>query len=173
MSIDALLHELEARLPELDWKISSLGAALSTKSLPRGLFRPRLETSFSICIAEIKEDIQALAAQKIEYSAYYLAQRIRQKINVLVRLCQMQNEKPKSKETVYFGLTMINTRQQWLQTLEKDINLLVEKHEAMTKALEKMNVQGNSLALLSLQAELGEVEKRLTLARETFARGIY
>lgn len=174
MSIDVLLLELEARLPELEWKLSSLGTAFSPKSLPRGLFRPHLEGSASVYVAEIKLDIQALVRQKSNYSAYYLVQRIQQKINVLVTLCHLQANKLKSEERKSnFGLQMINTRQQWLQTLEKDISILSAQQQAMSKSLQQMQTRGREpQALLSLQGELGEVEKRLTLAKEMLANAI-
>ena len=170
MSISALLVELEERLPELEWKINTLGNSFSFKSLPRGLFRPRFEVTPSACVAEIKADMRALALQKSEYSAHYLAQRIHQKINVLVTLCHLRANKQKKNEKINFGVTSISTRQQWLQSLQKDINLLTEQQLAMTKTLEQMQSRGNPQALLNLQAELGEIEKRLTLAKETFAR---
>lgn len=170
MDYSALLQELTARLPELEWKISALEASLSMHSLPRGLFRPHLEVTATTCIEEIKADIRTLAEQKMASSAYYLAQRIQQKINVLVTLCHLQSSKPKNRKKTNFGLSSISTRQQWLQSLEQDINRLTEQQEAMSKALLHMQTRGDSQAILQLKAELGEVEKRLTLAKETFAR---
>ncbi|KTD33128.1 coiled-coil protein [Legionella nautarum] len=170
MDYRALLQELTARLPELEWKISALEGALSMHSLPRGLFRPRLEVTAASCIEEIKADIRTLAEQKMASSAYYLAQRIQQKINVLVTLCHLQSSKPKNEKKPNFGLNSISTRQQWLQSLEQDINRLTEQQEAMSKALRQMQTRGDSQAVLQLNAELGEIEKRLTLAKETFAR---
>lgn len=169
MNDKALLLELTERLPELEWKISSLGAALSTNSLPKGLFRQRTDMSAATCIAEIKADLQQLADQKNEYSAYYLAERIQQKISVLVALCHLQANKPKAQEKINFGLDKICTRQQWLQALEKDINRLTAQQQAQIKTLEQIKARGDTQAVLQLQAELGEVEKRLTLAKEAFA----
>ncbi|MBA3536808.1 MAG: primosomal replication protein [Tatlockia sp.] len=169
MNNKALLERLTERLPELEWKINSLGARLSANSLPRGLFRPHLEMSAATCIDEIKADIQQLTRQKSEYSAFYLAERIEQKISVLVTLCHLQTTKPKTEEKIRFGLDKISTRQQWLQTLEKEIDLLTLQQQAMLKTLEQIKASGNSQAVLQLQAQLGEVEKRLTLAKETFA----
>ena len=81
MTIEQLLLALKARLPELEWKVSSLvNAHFSTKSLPRGLFHSQGDASASAFINEIKADIQNLAAQKNQSCAYYLAQRINQKI---------------------------------------------------------------------------------------------
>lgn len=172
MTIEQLLHTLEARLPELEWKISSLVSTnFSTKSLPRGLFHSHIDASASACVNEIKADIQNLAAQKSQYSAYYLAQRINQKINVLVTLCHLQAKKPKARENISFGVNRINTRQQWLQSLQSDIDLLSAQQQAMHKSQQLMQQShADPKVLLNLQAELGEVEKRLTLAKETFAR---
>lgn len=164
-----LLQELEARLPELEWKISSLGSALSISSLPKGLFRSAFEMSPVSCIAEIKLDLKQLAEQGNQRSAQYLAERIRQKIAVLVTLCQLQANKPKTETRKGFGLDKISTRQQWLQSLEQDINQLNNQREALTKTLAQLNARGEVQAVLQLQAELGEVEKRLTLAKETLA----
>ena len=97
MKDEDLLQQLSARLPELEWKISYLGASLSTKTLPRGLFTPHLEMNAANCIAEIKADIQKLASQKNDNSAKYLAARIERKILVLVTLCHLQMNKPKPK----------------------------------------------------------------------------
>jgi hypothetical protein len=169
MNNKALLERLTERLPELEWKINSLGARFSSNSLPRGLFRQRLEMSAATCIDEIKADILHLAHQKSEYSAFYLAERIEQKISVLVTLCHLQTNKPKTEETIRFGLDKISTRQQWLQTLEKEIDLLILQQQAMIKTLEQIKASGNNQAVLQIQAQLGELEKRLTLAKETFA----
>ncbi|ARG96419.1 hypothetical protein [Legionella micdadei] len=171
MDNEALLRELSSRLPELEWKISTLKVALSPSSLPKGVFRPRLEMNAATCINEIKADIQALSEKRTASSAYYLAYRIRQKINILVTLCQLQENKPKTEEKPSFGLNSISTRQQWLQSLEQEINRLTAQREAMAKALLQLQIKGNIEAVLQLKVELGEVEKRLTLAKETFARG--
>ncbi|CDZ75910.1 Primosomal replication protein N'' [Legionella massiliensis] len=169
MNAKILLQELAARLPELEWKISSLGCALPISALPKGLFHTSLDMNAASCIAEIKADIQQLAAQKNQRSAQYLAERIKQKISVLVALCHLQANKPKTEEKKGFGLDKISTRQQWIQALEKDINLLNSQREALEKTLAQLKVRGDAQAVLQLQAELGAVEKRLTLAKETLA----
>lgn len=168
--IDEILVELSSRLPELEWKISALNSSFSSHSLPRGLFRPQPELTAQACVDEIKSDIWALSIQKNQRSASYLALRINQKINVLVALCQIHSRKNKSEEKVYFGLKMLSTRQQWIHTLESDINTLALQQQAMAKALEQMKQTTNDPAILSLQGELGEVERRLTLAKEELHR---
>lgn len=171
--ISDLLAELTARLPELEWKVSRLNSLLSSHSIPRGLFRPSFELTGASCIEEIKADIQALSAQKNERSAHYLADRIKQKINVLVTLCQIDSKKKKPDEKISFGVKMLSTRQQWIQTLESDITTLVKQQDAMTKALEHMKPSSTSAAsILSVQKELGELERRLTLAREALNQAV-
>jgi len=168
--INELLAELTARLPELEWKISELSTSFSNKSLPIGLFRSNIEPSAAACVAEIKADIKALSQQKNERSAFYLAERIKQKVSVLVVLCQRQNRQKKTEDKVYFGVKMLSTRQQWLQDLEAEINTLSRQQQAMTKTLEQKRRNHHLEAVLHLKAELGEVEKRLTLAQEALYR---
>jgi DNA primase len=165
-AINELLQELSSRLPELEWKISELSTAISSHRLPHGLFRFKAELTPEGCIEEIKADIDALSKQKNERSAYYLAERLKQKVNVLVVLCQIEGRKNKPKQKASFGLNMLSTRQQWIQSLENDIQTLTMQQQAMLKTLEQNHVCKDKNASLSVHAELGEVERRLTLARE-------
>lgn len=170
MSIEKnkLLTTLTARLPELEWKVGELGYSFSSHKLPRGLFRSESQTG-AACIAEIKTDIQSLTKQEGN-SACYLATRIQQKVNVLVALCQIHNRHHKPDDNASFGIKSLSTRQQWIQTLETDIQTLEKQQQAMTKALEQMMRGQNANAILQLKAELGALERRLTLAKETLNR---
>lgn len=170
--IDELLADLSARLPELEWKINGLTPVISSHSLPRGLFSAAIELTGSACVAEIKSDINALAKQSNPRSAHFLAERIKQKVNVLVTLCQIASRKEKPESPVTFGINMLTTRQKWLQSLENNINTLHEQRLALTKALEQIQRSGNSQAILNVQGELGEAERRLTLAKEAFKQAI-
>ena len=170
--INDLLAELTARLPELEWKISSLSSTISSHRVPRGLFRSGIELTGPACVEEIKAEIHALSQQKNERSAQYLADRIKQKVNVLVALCQIESRKNKPEEKVYFGVKMLSTRQQWIITLEKDISTLEAQQQAMAKALEQLKHSTNTASILSLQRELGEVVRRLTLAREALNQAV-
>lgn len=167
-----LLSDLITRLPELEWKISGLGSSFSSRSLPRGLFANK-DASGASCIAEIKADIQALSAQKNERSAFYLAERIRRKVNVLVALCQIHRRKEKTEENVSFGVKMLSTRQQWIQGLETDIQALERQQHALSATLVQMTRSNHPAAvILQLKADLGEIERRLTLAKETLSRAV-
>lgn len=168
--INELLADLSSRLPELEWKVSGLGT-FSSHSLPRGLFQSSFEMTGASCINEIKSDINALSSQKNQRSADYMATKIQQKINVLVMLCQIQKKnKPKAKEN--FGLNSLSTRQQWIQTLEEDVRVLDLQHQALLRTFEQIKPKGDTPTLLGLQKELGEIEKRLTLAREALNRAV-
>lgn len=169
--IAEVLEQLASRLPELEWKISSLNTPFSAAQLPRGLFKPQLDYTGTSCVAEIKQDLRALSQQNNPRSANYLASRINQKINVLVTLCQILSRN-KPEEKVYFGLKMISTRQQWIQNLESDVALLEMQQKAIVNALEQLQGTTNQIAILNAQGELGEVEKRLTLAKEKLLQAV-
>ena len=168
-----LLSELITRLPELEWKISGLGSSFSIRSLPKGLFRTNIGENAAACIAEIKQDIQTLSQQKPGRSALYLAERITRKVNVLVAVCHVYGRKNKAEEKTSFGVTMLSTRQQWIQELEKDIHTLEQQQQAMLKTLEQMQRNHHdATAILHLKAELGKIERHLTLAAETLNRAV-
>lgn len=166
-SMQEILSELRARLPELQWKIAQLGRAFSVHQLPRGLFRPGVFLTGRGCVEEIQADIDALLLQHHEKSACFLAERIKQKIDVLVTLCQINAKKSNSEQPEPFSVNKLSTRQQWLQNLELEIEQLGRQQQALTRSLQQMNLAGNTTAVLTLKSDLGVIEKRLTLARET------
>lgn len=175
MPIDSseLLIELGIRLPELEWKINELGSFFPYHSLPKGLFRAAIGSRASLYIAEIKADIDGLMSQESERGSFYLAERIRRKVNVLVALCQIHRRKNKLEQKKPFELNMLSTRQQWIANLETNISTLEVQKQAMNTALEQMLRSSNSAAILELKAELGELDRRLTLAQETLNRAIF
>jgi hypothetical protein len=170
--IDELLTELTSRLPELEWKISGLNSLISSQSMPKGLFRSSNELTGAACIEEIQVDIQALSHQKNERGAHFLANRIKQKINVLVTLCRIEGGKNKAEEKKQFSVKMLSTRQQWIASLEKEVFTLEKQQHAIAKALIQMKRSTNAAAVLTVQGELGEVQRRLTLAREALDQAI-
>lgn len=169
--MDALLADLSSRLPELEWKVGNL-SSFSAQVLPPGLFRSCFGLTAKDCVNEIKSDIHALSQQKHAGCASYIAQRIQQKINVLVSVCQIQTRKGKPEETIHFGLGMLSTRQQWIHDLEQDIQALILQQQAMVRTLEQMKSLSNVAGILSMQTELGALNKRLTLARERLSQVI-
>jgi primosomal protein N'' len=171
-SIHDSVQILAARLPELVWKLSTLRSVFNPKLLPRGLFNAQLEMTPQSCIDEINADLRVLKDHKNERSVHYLALRVSQKINVLVRLCQLHADKKPAGQPLTFGVQEISTRQQWLGNLQADIVRLSAQQLALTSALGKLQTGHDPQAILSLQAEVGEIERRLTLARETLNRAI-
>ncbi len=169
--LDDLVTRLSARLPELEWQLSLQGVVINPAALPPGLFRQRLEMTSQTCVEEIKADLQAINQQDNAKSIQYLSGRIEKKINVLVRLCRQQTVKKSTEQQTHFGVQAISTRQQWLQTMHDEVDMLARQQQALEAALAGL-MAGNSDpgAVLTLKAELGEAERRLTLARETLAR---
>jgi hypothetical protein len=164
--LNQLLTELMSRLPELEWKINSLGSSFSSRSLPSGLFKTNKERTGAGCIEEIKADIEFLTRQNNKRSAFYLAKNIQRKVNVLVTLCQLYNSENKIEEKVHFRMKTLTTRQQWVSELEADIRTLEQQEQALNNTLVSMTNRGNLDGALRLKADLGEIERHLTLARE-------
>lgn len=174
MSVNTLLSELLARMPELEWQLNKLGTSFSSQALPRGLFRQEFDAPVQAYVTEIKSDIQALRATKnSELAKNHLALRIHQKINMLVKVCARHNRQSLSPpEEISYGVKQLSTRQQWLQALDDDISLLLKQKESLHHVLLREKTAKDTTALLNVQRELGELEKRLTLAVETRARAI-
>lgn len=162
------LRHLEARLPELEWKLSLLhGKAFNAKKIPRGLFRMQSSCSAEACIEEIKRDMSDLKKQSEANSVHYLASLINRKITVLVRLCQSKDEIPLVRHN---SLKKISTRQQWLQTLAIDLEKLSQQQKALTTTLARFDINQDKSAYLKLNTELSEVTRRLNALNETIAR---
>jgi hypothetical protein len=163
---------LSDRLPELTWKLNTLYPALHPKWFPPGLFIQKQDMTPQSCIDEINDDLQKINAQNNKRIALYLADRVNKKINVLVRLCQVRRDTRTTHKPIEFDVQAISTRQQWLGTLEKDIAQLSIQQQALAFALQQLKNKDAPEALLKLHAEIGEVERRLTLAKERLARAI-
>lgn len=170
ISVQESIQDLSARLPELEWKLEGINTLLNPQQIPRGLFRAQNSLTPQICIDEIKAELKMLGHQNNEASAHFLTERINRKINVLVRLCKIHADKHKPERHAAFGVRALSTRQQWLQTLEQDIAKLTTQSQALSSRLNTLSPTTPPQLRLNLQAELGEIEQRLTLAHETLAR---
>ncbi len=171
--IEQLSADLLARLPELEWKIAALNPALLYQAVPKQLFRSS-DVSPSTCIDEIKKDIHFLAKQKPSLSAHYLAEQIQKKIDVLVGAYKIQQKTNKNTSLApAFSMSMLSTRHQWLQRLEQDILLLTQQQKALANTLaQRTSAYADPALILSVQAELGKIEQKLTLAQEQFDKAI-
>lgn len=165
MNIGQLLNALESRLPELEWRIGYINPSLLAQALPAGLFRPQIEPSSAGCIDEIKQDIAALARQDSEKSAFFLANRIHQKINVLIDLCKTRDNKPQT-DMMQAVLYKINTRKQHIEALESDILSLEIQKKSLKKRAASLETESSQLVLLKIQKELGAIERKLTVLLE-------
>lgn len=169
MNLGTILKELKERLPELEWQLSKPEFIFRRKSIPRGLFRTPTTTTTAF-VEEIKNDIERLQTQSEPQIAHYLAGRIHQKINFLVRLC-CTNRAHESQSPPKLTLDALSTRQQWLQNLELRIHELSKQHEALEIAWRQKR-PASSDAQLALQEELGIAQRRLQEAKEAFERAM-
>lgn len=167
MDVSNQVASLMSRMPELEWQLGKLGSSFSPKSLPRALFRQAFDAPVLAYVAEIKADIATLSMHNNQQVVRYLALKVTQKVNVLVTICSRHNREQPVQEVVSYGVDKISTRQQWLQSLEANILMLDSQRQALANVLAQNNHADDSLSQLNLQRELGELEKRLTLARET------
>ena len=161
---------LATRLPELSWKLNTLYSVLNPRLLPVGLFRYQFEMTPKSCIDEISADLETLSHHTHQLSSDYLARRVSQKINVLVQLCQTHKNKKATKHTMPFGVKAISTRQQWLVALQEDIDKLSREQQTLLSTVQRLQKKSAPDVILSLQSDLGEIERQLTEARETLTR---
>lgn len=167
--MDDLLTRLSARLPELEWMLNRLGRAFYSGLLPRGLFPEKITLTPRDCMDDIRTDLKRLSQQTEAGRIRYLADRVHQKINVLVHVCQRHTHSPVSTKSSHtLDLTTLSTRQQWLKTLEEELAALQAQQQALKNTL--LTLQGQAEATLRAQTALGELERRLTLAQEAFDR---
>lgn len=169
MDINNHLTNLLARMPELEWQLNKQICSFSSKILPPGLFRQAHDAPAANYVQEIRADIAIMSDfQTNQRVAHYLALKIDQKINVLVAICSRYNRQNGTPASATHMIDRMTTRQQRLQSLESFIQELTAQRNALVLALEQTNRKDE--VLLNLAQELGEVEKRLTLAEETYAR---
>ncbi len=168
------IKQLEARLPELEWQLSKMNATFPAFSLPKGLFRQKWDSDASCYASEIREDISLMAtySKQIENKAatHFLAVKINQKIQVLVSICKQYQKENTSSQSIGFEMAKISTRQEWLQNLDFDIQALHSQRTALLEVFSQKKLQNDAVSQLSLRRELGELEKKITLAEEAFGK---
>lgn len=171
MRLTEIVLELSNRLAELEWKIEQPSVLIRSTMLPRGLFRHAKVSRNIDYVQEIRDDLTALSHPAGLERAEYLALKIQEKINVLVRICQISKAPPSPAESSSLNMQSMMTRQQWLADLKAEIERLEGQQNAMLQALEALDKR-NINAEHEARIALAHIEKRLTLARETFERAI-
>lgn len=164
---DRLLKEMIQRLPELEWKMSQLSRSLSQAILPKHLFPSYINPQPQKLVDDIKTEIERLKNVKRSLSAHYLAEKISQKIQVLVTYCNDNHtgasvRAPSSKSL----LDELCTRNQFVEKTEEKIQRLQSQDLALKTRLAECKCTQESLKLTK---ELGELNKQLTLAKESLA----
>ncbi|GGI89045.1 hypothetical protein GCM10007966_17270 [Legionella impletisoli] len=137
--------------------------------MPEGLFKCAYDDNPESYIQEIRSDLLVLNENTNANSVQFLASRIARKINVLVCLCQLHEKKIPQSYTASLTIQTLATRQQWLQQLEHKIHSLEEQKQSLARRLTECLKRSprDDQAILILQKDLGELEKQITLAKET------
>ena len=164
------LKNLEDRLPELAWQLQKLGLSYVTQHLPKDLFPLKDTASIPAYINNIKLDIKALSAGQSFLTQQFIANRITRKINVLVSLCNQTLSPSIRPDNSSLDLQSICTRQHWIKKIEENIIQLNLQKNALLKVQQRPSL--SIAAKLNLQKELGELQKLLTVAEETYAKAI-
>jgi hypothetical protein len=167
------LRQLEARVPELEWQLNKFDGYFPFASLPKGLFRQQADKPGLAYAKEIREDLALLAtySQPPEHTsaARFLALKIQQKIHVLVSICK-QNQKEDNNKGISYDISAITTRQEWLQKLETQVDDLRRQRQALLEMLSQKEAAKDTNSELGLRKELGDLEKRVTLAEEAYVK---
>ena len=86
----------------------------------------------------------------------------------------MHVNKPLKNHQTRFGVQSISTRQQWLGTLNNDIDRLTKQQQSLITTLNQHQLKhvsdAKNLIAMGLQQELGEIQRKLTLAQENLSR---
>lgn len=164
--METLLKELEERLPELEWRLNKLKKPFSTRLLPRSLFPWTFGSNVNLIIDTLKNEIKTLAKQPTLPSRFYLAQRLYQKITILVSCCdQLEEEKIKAN-----FIERMCTHQQFVKEMQNRIDTLTLQKKALCNRLEHALVQSSEPQIsLSLKKELGQIEQQLTKISEVMS----
>lgn len=173
LDLHKIAQDLIARLPELEWKINTLGSSFCTFQLPKNLFTIKDNITGSACIADIRNDICLLLNQQSSRCALFLAQRIKQKINVLVLICHIHPSKESAHEKMNFNLQTLSSRKQWVAECELQIANLQQQKYAIEQRLVRNTQKETAALILSLKAELGTVERQLSIAVESLNQTIF
>lgn len=163
--IETIVLELRSRLPELEWKLSQVPFHVFRTHIAKGLFRTQQPKNPIAFLDEIRMDLMSLNQHILhEQSAHFIADRIRTKIDLLVRLCILygQTEAP-ARDFTKNLLTKLVTRRQQVQDIENQIALMQTQQAALMKTLSQAHDVESQLLI---QAELGQLERMLVQARE-------
>lgn len=170
MTAHQVLNELSVRLPELQWALRLADKNSLSHSLPAGVFRSPLQGEPYSFIEEIRWDLQVLARCLNDASGQALAQKIRHKIATLVAACRL----PPHTKVATHGLESsvlkhMATRKQWVQNLEEQLTRLTEQHAAL---VHRLSQSMDASLQLNLQAQLGQLQRELTLAKEAYTKAM-
>lgn len=170
MRIQGLIEQLNARIPELEWKISQLPPNKSSWRLPRDVFRLKPGSPYLGYVSEVKEDLAQLALQRGATGQHYLAKKIEHKISLLIRMCVLQALQKAGSPTTIGVLQRLSTRQQWLAELQVQLSQTTQQIAAMQRQLSSPAIKKDTQAQLQLQHDIGQALQQHTILKERYQR---
>lgn len=155
-------------MPELAWQVSLLPHTMTLSTLPPNLFSLPRESHPSACLDELKRDLQRLQQlRQYEAEFNFLTRRIDQKISVLVRLCQIQQQKHKHDPVNARLMMRMCKRRQWVEEIEQQVQTLKLQQQQLHKQLEKVT---NADILLKIKSHAGDIQKQITTLEEKLTK---
>lgn len=161
--LEDLTARLKARLPELAWYVNKIDP-IALKRLPKGIFQEQDELSFDACFQEIEAHIERLVSVTNERSQYFLAQKIDEKINILVSFCHYFSKEDVSAKAM-FQVKELKRYHDWMGDVRMKTNQLLSQKEALLRQLDLIN-EADSLKKLELLKQIGLIEVALTKSNE-------
>ena len=164
--IDDSVIQLETRLPELAWKLNKLRHVALAQLLPQGLFRDMSAPTPHTLLDDVKNDLASFKQQVNPLCKQHIAQKIHQKIAVLVYLCQRYSSDDIStaKKTTWH-LQEMSTRQQLFDTLYRELEeLKLQKHALQNSmAAQRSANKTPEIATCNQQLRLKQEKEMLTV----------
>jgi hypothetical protein len=169
---EGILKTLISRLPELRWQLTHLKKTIQPRDLPRGLFKwPRVDQN-DVFLQEIQADVDALKLHLNAEAGIYIAKKLKDKIDVLVKICQLASDKSEaSDQAAKFGIEALMTRSKWLKCLEDEINHHQKLKHTLEQQLKDLS-RAQPEVILGLKKTLGDVCQKLTQLQETYQRAV-
>lgn len=170
MRFQKILSELSTRVTLLEWQLKELHPSLLGR-LPKGVFRHSHVENTAVLIDELKADIHALTVDENIERGQYLSQMLTHKINILVKMCQLQKKYLPKTQQSSMTLQGLMTRQTWLSSLATEIQKLEEAEAALLLQIQQSSAHSLELAL-EMRKSHADVLKQLTELRETYQREV-
>lgn len=154
------IKQLTERLQVLEWMFYQWQDKIFPRQVPVGLFRvPSGPQKPIMYFLDIQKDLSRMQSSKEMAVMTYLAQQIRQKINVLVYLFQTQPNKQRLDRNITPSAFL--TRKQWLNELVQKQIYLQKQQQSLEKLYEQALLAKNKENAAQIKSSLDEIEQHL------------